>query len=59
MKVRTDLKAGQSVYPDPQNVRRVVAGLVDLAKEQNSFVLDWANNMNNKSDQVWVAMTGQ
>lgn len=59
VKVRTDLKAGQAVYPAPENVRRVVASIVDLAKEQNSFVLDWANNMNDKSGQVWSAMTGQ
>ena len=59
MKVRTDLKAGQAVYPAPQNVRRVVNGLVDLVKDQNSFALDWANNMSNKSGQVWDAMTGQ
>jgi hypothetical protein len=59
VKVRTDLKAGQSVYPAPENVRRVVAGIVDLAKEQNTFVLDWASNMNNKSGQIWGAMTGE
>jgi hypothetical protein len=59
VKVRTDLKAGQAVYPDPQNVRRVVNGLVDLAKEQNSFALNWANSMTQKSGQVWDAMTGQ
>jgi hypothetical protein len=59
VKVRTDLKAGQAVYPAPQNVRRVVGSIVDLAKEQNSLGLNWANNMSNKSGQVWDAMTGQ
>ena len=59
MKVRTDLKAGQAVYPAPQNVRRVVNSLVGLAKEQNTFVFDWANHMNAISGQVWDAMTGQ
>jgi hypothetical protein len=59
VKVRTDLKAGQAIYPAPQNVQRVVNSLVDLAKEQNSLALNWANNMSNKSGQVWEAMTGQ
>ena len=59
MKVRTDLKAGQTVYPAPQQVQRVVNSFVDLVKEQNAFALNWANNMNNKSGQVWDAMTGQ
>jgi hypothetical protein len=59
VKVRTDLKAGQAVYPASQNVQRVVGSIVNLVKEQNSLALDWANNMNNKSGQVWEAMTGQ
>ena len=59
VKVRTDLKAGQAVYPAPQNVRRVVNRFVDLVHEQNSFALNWANNMSDKSGQVWDAMTGQ
>jgi hypothetical protein len=59
VKVRTDLKAGQAVYPAPQNVQRVVGSLYDLTKEQNSLALNWANNMSIKSGQVWAAMTGQ
>jgi hypothetical protein len=59
VKVRTDLKAGQTTYPVPQNLQRVVNGIVELAKEQNSFAFNWANHMSQKSGQVWDAMTGQ
>ncbi len=58
MKVRTDLKAGQGVYPEPQQVQRVVNSIVTLAKQQNSLVINWANTMSNQSGQVWQAMTG-
>ena len=46
------------MYPEPQQVQRVVNSIVTLAKQQNSLVINWANTMSNQSGQVWQAMTG-